>query len=62
MGPNQTYKLLHSKGKNKQKEKITYRLGKSKMFLNVESKRDKLRETPGGYQGLIIANNTVSHT
>ena len=27
MGPNQTYKLLHSKGNHKQNEKTTYRLG-----------------------------------
>ena len=26
MGPNQTYKLLHSKGNYKQNEKITYRM------------------------------------
>ena len=26
MGPNQTYKLLHSKGNHKQKEKATYRM------------------------------------
>ena len=29
MGPNQTYKLLHSKGNNKQKEKTTYRMGEN---------------------------------
>ena len=27
MGPNQTYKLLHSKGNHKQNKKATYRLG-----------------------------------
>ena len=27
MGPNQTYKLLHSKGNHKQNEKTTYRMG-----------------------------------
>ena len=27
MGPNQTYKLLHSQGNHKQKEKTTYGLG-----------------------------------
>ena len=27
MGPNQTYKLLHSKGNYKQHEKTTYRTG-----------------------------------
>ena len=29
MGPNQTYKLLHSKGNHKQNEKITYRTGEN---------------------------------
>ena len=29
MGPNQTYKLLHSKGNHKQKEKKTYRMGEN---------------------------------
>ena len=28
MGPNQTYKLFHSKGNHKQNEKMTYTLGK----------------------------------
>ena len=31
MGPNQDYKLLHSKGNHKQNEKITYTLGKKNM-------------------------------
>ena len=29
MVPNQTYKLLHSKGNHKQNEKTTYRLGEN---------------------------------
>ena len=29
MGPNQTNKLLHSKGNHKQNEKTTYRLGEN---------------------------------
>ena len=29
MGPNQTYKLLHSKGNHKQNEKTPYRLGEN---------------------------------
>ena len=29
MGPNQTYKLLHSKGNHKQNEKTTYRMGEN---------------------------------
>ena len=29
MGPNQIYKLLHSKGNHKQNEKTTYRLGEN---------------------------------
>jgi len=29
MGPNQTYKLLHSKGNYKQNEKITYGIGEN---------------------------------
>ena len=29
IGPNQTYKLLHSKGNHKQNEKTTYRMGET---------------------------------
>ena len=29
MGPNQTYKLLHSKGNHKQNEKTTHRMGEN---------------------------------
>ena len=29
MGPNQTYKLLHSKGNYKQNEKTTHRMGEN---------------------------------
>ena len=29
MGPNQTYKLLHSKGNHKQNEKTAYRMGEN---------------------------------
>ena len=29
MGPNQTYKLLESKGNNKQNEQMTHRVGKN---------------------------------
>ena len=29
MGPNQMYKLLHSKGNHKQNEKTTYRMGEN---------------------------------
>ena len=29
MEPNQTYKLLHSKGNHKQNEKTTYRMGEN---------------------------------
>ena len=29
MGPNQIYKLLHSKGNHKQNEKTTYRMGEN---------------------------------
>ena len=29
MGPNQTYKLLHSKGNHKQNEKTMYRMGEN---------------------------------
>ena len=29
MGPNQTYELLHTKGKHKQKETTTYRMGEN---------------------------------
>ena len=36
MGPNQTWKLWHSKGNHKQNEKTTYRLGE-----NTGDQRDK---------------------
>ena len=36
MRPNQSYKLLHSKGNHKQNEKTTYRLGE-----NTGDQRDK---------------------
>ena len=29
MGPNKTYKILHSKGNNKQDKKTTHRLGEN---------------------------------
>ena len=29
MGPNQTYKILHSKGNHQQNEKTTYRIGEN---------------------------------
>ena len=33
MGPNQTYKLLHSKGNHKQSEETTYRMGENSFKL-----------------------------
>ena len=45
MGPNQTYKLLHSKENHKQKEKTIYRLGENsykwwdRQGLNFQNKQ-----------------------
>ena len=45
VGPNQTYKLLHSKGHNKQNEKTTYRMGENvckqcdRQWLNFQNMR-----------------------
>ena len=49
MGPNQTYKLLHSKGNNKQNEKTTYRMGE-----NICKQWDQ--------QGLNFQNIQIAHT
>ena len=49
MGPNQTYKLLHSKGNQKQNEKTTYRVGK-----NICKQCD--------WQGLNFQNIQTAHT
>ena len=34
MGPNQTYKLLHSKGNHKQKGKVIYGMGANNVINN----------------------------
>ena len=34
-GPNQTYKLLHSKGNHKQNEKVTYGLRKCLQMMEL---------------------------
>ena len=49
MGPNQTYKLLHSKGNHKQNEKTSYGLGENicKWF---------------NWQGLNFQNIQTAHT
>ena len=49
MAPNQTYKLLHSKGNHIQNEKTTYRLGK-----NVWKRCDQ--------HGLNFQNVQTAHT
>ena len=49
MGPNQTYKLLHSKGNHKQNEKTTYRLGE-----NICKRCEQ--------QGLNLQNIQTAHT
>ena len=49
MGPNQTYKLLHSKGNHKQNEKTTYGLGKN-IFKRCNQ------------QGVNIQNTQTAHT
>ena len=49
MGPNQTYKLLHSKGNHKQNEKTTYGLGE-----NICKQYD--------WQGLNFENIQTVHT
>ena len=49
MGPNQTYKLLHSKGNHKQNEKTTYRMGE-----NICKRCDQ--------RGLNFQNIQTAHT
>ena len=49
MRPNQSYKLLHSKGNNKQNEKTTYRLEE-----NTGDHRD--------WQGLNFQNIQTAYT
>ena len=49
MGPNQTYKLLYSKGNHKQNEKTIYRMGK-----NICKRCD--------WQGLNFQNIQTAHT
>ena len=49
MRPNQTYKLLHSKGNYKQNEKTTYRMGE-----NICKQCDQ--------QGLNFQNTQTTHT
>ena len=49
MGPNQTYKLLHSKGNHKQNKKTTYRMGE-----NICKQCDR--------QGLNFQNIQTAHT
>ena len=49
MGPNQTYKLLHSQGNQKQNKKTTYRMGE-----NIYKWWD--------WQGLNFQNIQIAHT
>ena len=49
MGPNQIYKLLHSKGNHKQNKKTTYRMGE-----NICK--------PWDWQGLNFQNIQTAHT
>ena len=49
MGPNQTYKLLHSKGNHKQNEKTIYRMGE-----NIGKQCER--------QGLNFKNIVTAHT
>ena len=52
MGPNQTYKLLHSKGNHTQNEKTTYKMGK--IFANDEADKGLISKM---YKQLIQLNN-----
>ena len=49
MGPNQSYKLLHSQGNQKQNKKTTYRMGE-----NIYKWWD--------WQGLNFQNIQIAHT
>ena len=51
MGPNQTYKLLHSKGNHKQNEKTTNGIGEN---INIWKLCDQ--------QGLNFQNIQTAHT
>ena len=52
MGPNETSKLLHSKGNHKQNEKTTYRMGE--IFANDTTDKDLIFKI---YKQLIQLNN-----
>ena len=49
MGPNETQKLLHSKGNHKQNEKTTHRMGEDIC-------------KPGDRQGISLQNLQTAHT
>ena len=57
-GPNQTYKLLHSKGNHNQNEKTTYRMGENICKWCNEQGLKFLKYTTSAYNLTTTKNTT----